>query len=142
MKPDLAAMLAEHDAALMIGDGAMRASKEGLIVLDLAEEWHAWTGLPFVFAFWTVHASAPALPGLSSWFHHSLEMGQASLHVIEEEALRSIGWTRRELHEYLTDNIHYTLGAAEERSLALFFERAVHHGFAPASKPIQYLQPV
>jgi predicted solute-binding protein len=139
MKPDLPAMLAGHDAALMIGDGAMRAPKEGLIVLDLAEEWYAWTSLPFVFAFWAVRGDAPELPGLASWFHRSLALGQASLGTLVEEALRSIGWTRKELEDYLTDNIHYELGTAEERSLALFYEKAVQHGFAPAFQPIRFL---
>ncbi len=139
MKPDLPSMLAEHDAALMIGDGAMRASKEGLIVLDLAEEWHGWTGLPFVFGLWTVGAGAPRFPDLAAYFHRSLEMGRQGLAEIVEGALRSIGWTRRELEEYLTENIRYDLGEAEERSLHLFFEKAVQHGFAPENKPIAYL---
>jgi chorismate dehydratase len=140
MKPDLHRMLAEHDAALMIGDGAMRAPKEGLIVLDLAEEWHAWTGLPFVFALWTVHRNAPVLPGLVSYFHRSLEMGRASTEKIVEDVLRSIGWTRLELREYLTENIRYSLGEAEEKSLVLFFEKALQHGFAPAMRTISYLK--
>ncbi len=142
MKPDLPAMLAEHDAALLIGDSAMRASKQGLIVLDLAEEWHAWTGLPFVFALWTVRGDAPDLPvpgGVAPFFHHSLELGRSNTATLVEEALRSIGWTRLELHEYLTDNIHYTLGDAEHRSLDLFFEKAVRNGFAPSCQPVRFL---
>jgi chorismate dehydratase len=140
MKPDLAAMLAQHDAALLIGDAAMRASRSGLIVLDLAEEWYAWTGLPFVFAFWAVRPDAPALPDLVSYFQRSLEIGRAATSEIVEEALRSIGWTRLELREYLTENIQYVLGGAEEKSLALFFEKAVQHGFAKEQQPIRYLQ--
>jgi chorismate dehydratase len=117
----------------------MRASKQGLIVLDLAEEWYAWTGLPFVFALWTVHQDAPALPGLVSFFQRSLEMGRSHTAEIVTEALRAIGWTRKELEEYLTENIRYSLGEPEEQSLALFFELAVRHGFAPANRPIRYL---
>jgi chorismate dehydratase len=139
MKPDLSAMLTEHDAALMIGDSAMRAPKQGLIVLDLAEEWYAWTGLPFVFALWTVHQDAPSLPGLVALFQRSLEMGQTHVSEIVGEALRSIGWTRRELEEYLTENIRYSLGEPEEKSLARFFDLAVRHDFAPANRSIRYL---
>jgi chorismate dehydratase len=139
MKPDLAGMLEQHDAALMIGDAAMKASKEGLIVLDLAEEWHAWTELPFVFAFWAVRSDAPPLPDLASYFQRSLEIGRESTATIVEAALRSIGWTRLELQEYLTENIRYQLGRAEEQSLTLFFEKAVSHGFAGVATPIRYL---
>lgn len=140
MQPDLAGMLANHDAALLIGDAAMRASRAGLIVLDLAEEWHTWTGLPFVFAFWAIRPDAPPLPNLVAYFQRSLELGRQATPVIVEAALRGIGWTRLELQEYLTENIQYVLGAAEERSLALFFEKAVKHGFANDLKPIQYLE--
>ncbi len=142
MGPDLPAMLEAHDAALMIGDAAMRAPKQGLFVLDLAEEWHAWTGLPFVFALWLVRDDAPELPvpgGVAPFFHKSLEIGQAQLPAIVEEARQTIGWTKLELTEYLTENISYTLGEAEQKSLGLFYEKAVRHGFAPELKPLRFL---
>lgn len=142
MGPDLDAMLRDHDAALLIGDQAMRARREGLLVLDLAEEWHEWTGLPFVFALWTVRGDVAdlAIPGgVGSWFHKSLELGQAKLPDIVEEARRTIGWTKLELQEYLTQNISYHLGEAERESLALFFEKAVRHGFAPENRALRFL---
>ena len=140
MKPDLDAMLAAHDAALMIGDAAMKAPKEGLVVLDLAEAWHAWTTLPFVFAFWAVHPDAPRLPGLTGRFHRSLAIGREAIPEIVAAAQDSIGWPRDDLWTYLTDNLHYALGAPEEKSLALFYGMAVRHGFAQAVQPIRYLE--
>ena len=142
LAPDLEAMLARCDAALLIGDVAMRARREGLLVLDLAEEWHAWTGLPFVFALWVVRGDAPALQvpgGVGPFFHKSLALGRQNLAAMVDEAWRSIGWTKPELREYLTENISYSLGEAERESLALFFEKAVRNGFAPANKPLQFL---
>jgi chorismate dehydratase len=142
MAPDQAAMLQECDAALLIGDVAMRARREGLLVLDLAEEWHAWTGLPFVFALWLVREDAPALAvpgGAGPFFHKSLEMGRENMASMVDEAWRSIGWTKPELHEYLSENISYSLGEAERESLSLFFEKAVVHGFAPEVKPLRFL---
>jgi predicted solute-binding protein len=52
---DLAAMLGEADAALLIGDPALRLDPATLPfeVLDLGEEWTALTGLPMVFAVWS-----------------------------------------------------------------------------------------
>jgi chorismate dehydratase len=142
MAPDQAAMLKECDAALLIGDVAMRARREGLLVLDLAEEWHAWTGLPFVFALWCVRADAPELlvpGGAGPFFHKSLEMGKQNLSAMVDEAWRTIGWTKPELQEYLTGNISYSLGESERESLALFYEKAVKHGFAPTHKPLRFL---
>jgi len=142
LPPNLPLMLEGHDAALMIGDAAMRAPKDGLLVLDLAEEWHAWTGLPFVFAIWAVREDAPQLPGpggAATYFHQSLEMGMAHIPTIVEEAWHRVGWTRQELHEYFTENIHYQLGEAEVRSLELFYGKAVEHGFAKRGKQLLYL---
>ncbi len=142
MNPDMEAMLADHDAALMIGDQSMRARREGLMVLDLAEEWFEWTGLPFVFALWTVRGDAPALEvpgGVAPFFHKSLDLGMDHIPAIVEEARRHIPWTKLELTEYLTENIHYRLGEAEIRSLSLFFEKAVKHGFAQEHLPLRFL---
>jgi chorismate dehydratase len=54
MTPNLDAMLATSDAALLIGDPALQVDRMRYTTLDLAEEWIARTGKPFVFAFWAV----------------------------------------------------------------------------------------
>jgi len=63
MPPDLPAMLRDADAALLIGDEALRAYWEppaGLHVYDLGREWTEWTGLPMVYAVWAVRADFAA----------------------------------------------------------------------------------
>jgi chorismate dehydratase len=55
--PDLGLMMHEAEAAVLIGDAALRASlhdapRLGLQVHDLGLMWKEWTGLPFVFAVW------------------------------------------------------------------------------------------
>ena len=60
MPPDLPAMLRDADAALLIGDEAIRTyweQPEGLHVYDLGTEWKTWTGLPMVYAVWAVRRS-------------------------------------------------------------------------------------
>lgn len=55
MPPDLPAMLREAEAALLIGDDALRAfwdKPADVIEYDLGTEWTAWTGLPMVYAVW------------------------------------------------------------------------------------------
>lgn len=141
MPSDPVAMLGACDAALLIGDPAMRADRHGLIVLDLAEEWHGWTGLPFVFALWAVRTAAPQPPlpgGVVPFFHRSLEMGMAHLDDLVAGARREVGWTAQELREYFTENISYRLGEAERESLALYYEKAARHGFAPAGARLAF----
>jgi predicted solute-binding protein len=52
--PQLEAMLATADAALLIGDPALRFHPDELPyhVYDLGQEWKWMTGLPMVFAVW------------------------------------------------------------------------------------------
>lgn len=54
-KPDLKAMLSQHDGAVLIGDPALEAAQTSgdWHVLDLARAWHDFTGLSFTFAAWT-----------------------------------------------------------------------------------------
>ncbi len=57
MPPDLPAMLRDADAALLIGDEALRAywdSPLDVHVYDLGAEWTDWTHLPMVYAVWAV----------------------------------------------------------------------------------------
>ena len=67
--PELSTMLLEADAAVLIGDAALRATYEapsmGLTVHDLGQAWRDWSGLPMVFAVWAARREyAEANPGL------------------------------------------------------------------------------
>src|SRR5260370_712185 len=58
LPPNLQGMLADHDAALLIGDPALKVDRSQFHTWDLAEEWIRFTGKPFVFAFWAVRQDA------------------------------------------------------------------------------------
>ena len=66
------------DAALLIGDKALLQSRNlhtHPYELDLASEWHAWTGLPFVFASLMAHRDAPpdACAAAADYFNANLD---------------------------------------------------------------------
>lgn len=67
--PDLESMLAQADAALLIGDPALAAYQNpgNLHVLDLATAWKELTGLPFVFAAWTARQGLTANEKADLW---------------------------------------------------------------------------
>src|SRR6267378_8033147 len=54
MRPNIQHMLEQHDAAMVIGDPALKLNRSRYFTVDLAEEWIRLTGQPFVFAFWAV----------------------------------------------------------------------------------------
>ncbi len=78
MPPNLNAMLAEHDSALLIGDAGMLADSTGLVVLDLGSAWYDWTGLPFVWALWLANADAD-IPALTDLLQSALAWGEHHL---------------------------------------------------------------
>ncbi|GAA1938167.1 menaquinone biosynthesis protein [Kitasatospora viridis] len=56
-RQDVDAMLRTADAAVVIGDDALRLHAEarpGLTITDAGALWRDWTGLPMVFAVWAV----------------------------------------------------------------------------------------
>ncbi len=122
MAPDPARMLHRNDAALLIGDAALRASRNGLRVLDLASGWHQMTGLPFVFAIWAARTAESALRA-GRLLEGSLVLGLEALRrdPVPESAAEA-GLTKEDLLDYLTRNVHFVLGADEQRSLGLFQE--------------------
>jgi chorismate dehydratase len=55
------------DAQVMIGDPAItyRQAHPDERFLDLAQSWHTYTGLPFVFAAWAIRRDAPDAKGIA-----------------------------------------------------------------------------
>jgi predicted solute-binding protein len=124
-EPILDEMLSTAEAALIIGDPALRITPEQLPFecLDLGAEWLALTALPMVFAAW---AGKPGIPiqSLRSITNGSYEFGKRRIHRIvqQESAKRQVN---KELAErYLTEHIRFVLGPEEYRGLQTFLELA------------------
>jgi chorismate dehydratase len=96
--PDLTGMLLEADAAVLIGDAALRATfdapSRGLDVHDLGAAWREWTGLPMVFAVWAVRREyAEHNPGLVKDVHEAfLRSRDDALAHVDEVAAQAARW--------------------------------------------------
>ncbi len=123
--PALELMLAQCDAALIIGDPALRIEPEKLPyqTLDLGEEWRLLTGLPMVFAAW---AGKPGFPvtALESITRGSYAYGAERISEIVEREHLNRGVSRELATRYLTGNIRYILGPEETKGLEAFLELA------------------
>ncbi len=136
--PALRDMLADHDAALIIGDPALTCDTSGLRVRDLGAEWHAITGLPFVFAVWAKR-TVTYLPEGAGPFLASLQEGLAHIDEIAGAMAAPLGLPARSLQEYLRVDLHYDLGERETRAMDLFFRQARELGLVPGHRPIRFL---
>ena len=83
--------------ALVIGDAARVLDTRWSVRIDLAEVWHSWTGLPFVFAVW---AGRPDLD--PRVVDHLAVAGEAGVAAVPHT------YAGKDLH-YLTQNLRYTL---------------------------------
>jgi chorismate dehydratase len=144
MPPQIDKMLAEHDAALVIGDPALQIDRSQYFSLDLAEEWIRHTGKPLVFAFWAVRSEAlkeasPALD-LPEIFQQSRDHGLTapSLDQIAREWAPRLRLREADVRSYLTENIHYTLDPACLEGLQLFFRYAAEIGALPPAPEISF----
>ena len=138
--PDVTAMLLEADAAVVIGDVALRAMHDaprlGLDVYDLGQAWRQWSGLPMVFAVWAARRDyAEANPGLVKDVHHAFvrSRDEALEHVdeIAEQAARWETFDAATLAHYFR-TLDFSLGDHQAQGIVEFSRRAAAAGVIPA----------
>lgn len=155
-KPNLEEMLAENDAALLIGDTALhyraanmlpnaekqreylRDGAEPVQVFDLVERWNNLTGLPFVFALWATRKGF----GDKSVVDHLVEsrdFGLQRLELVAERCAERIGLSKDYLLQYLRRNVHYYMDTDCVEGLRVFYELAVEVGAIKSARSIQFL---
>jgi predicted solute-binding protein len=105
--------------AVVIGDPALslsnRLSSHDLKFLDLGEEWVRYTGLPFVFALWTLRTDYSKKSEISELLRRAKRRGLGEINRIAD------GTADPEFTKsYLGRAIRYDLGEEEKRGLECF----------------------
>ncbi len=123
--PDLDAMLQTADAALIIGDPALRIDPEKLphYAYDLGAEWVEMTGLPMVFAVW---AAQPGIvtDEIADAFRESCRYGRERMETIVASEAAQREFAPELVREYLTTHIVHELGAQDYEGMDLFLNYA------------------
>jgi predicted solute-binding protein len=160
--PDLPAMLQKADAALIIGDPALRLALNSeshakrdaagdlqilsefggipsspLFLYDIVEKWRALTSLPAVLAVWAARPNA-VTPEIIRDFHDSLVFGAQHLHEISAEASHDLNLPSPKIMRYFTENIDYTFDEENLRGLREYFSSAAELGLIPQLKEIAF----
>lgn len=125
-RAELAPMLGEADAALVIGDPALHLDPATLPfeTLDLGLEWIQMTGLPMVFAVWSGKKDV-MLPRYERAFLDSCRYGLAHMDAIVQEQSPLRGITETMAREYLTRHIVFELNARDHEGLDLYLKQAL-----------------
>ena len=138
-EPDLRAMLARADAALIIGDPALTidVAEHGLTKIDLGSEWRELTGLPFVYAMWCGRDGACG-PEHVAELNAARERGTNDIGGIARSEARGDAAREAMVARYLRDNLRYALGEQEVAGLRRFHELAAEQGLVPGLKELRF----
>jgi len=161
--PDLRTMLEKADAALLIGDPALRLSvaieKKGTVslqgrgvcqaatlgidstemfyVYDVVGEWRTFTNMPAVMAVWAARPEVVTLDVLRA-FAASRAFGMGQIPAICQAAARELDLPQPVLESYLRQNIDFSLGEENRRGLERYFHEAAKLGLIPKEKKIAW----
>jgi len=163
--PDPAEMLQNADAALVIGDPALRISLkmealagkapsagdccqgdpdempvpgfETIFVYDVTHQWREMTGKPAVMAMW-VGRKDIFTPEIVADFLASKKYGVEHVREIAEAASIKLDLPPGALERYLTENINFDLDDDNLAGLKLYFEKASAHGLIPKAKRLEF----
>ncbi|MBV9215264.1 MAG: menaquinone biosynthesis protein [Acidobacteria bacterium] len=148
--PDIDAMLATSDAALIIGDPALTLSSppyqggvaggrggsfsKELRTFDLAHLWRTHTGLGFIFAMWMTRRE-----NIDIDFAAARDEGLAHIDDIAANYESQIGLTRDQMRTYLTDNISFSPDDSMKKGMELYFRLAQKNGLLTENKPLVFV---
>ena len=114
---------APYDAFLLIGNDGLRrrgGARGFAYSYDLGTEWHAWTGLPFVFSRWVVRKDVDpqAIALLQDTLYVGLEVGVDALYGISEPR-EDLLMLPRDIAQYIR-GFRYYIGTSEQRAIEQF----------------------
>lgn len=125
-KPDVHSMLEVSDAALLIGDPALRISggidRPDLTTFDLAELWHKYTGSGFVFAMWMTRNKAIDIDLAAA-----RDEGIEHIDEVARNYAGDIGLSTQAMTDYLKNSISYSIEPSMYHGLTLYYELAAKH---------------
>jgi chorismate dehydratase len=128
----------DADAVLLIGDRAMQSCLPGFrFAYDLGQEWHNWTGLPFVYAVWAVRPGAD-LGEAEDALQEAKRQGLAHVGEIAAAQAPTLGLDAGFCRRYLETVIRFDLGPPELDGLRRFYDLATGLGLAPAGGEVRF----
>ncbi len=167
--PDPATMLQRADAALVIGDPALRiavkiealhaktdappgeacctddpdaAPVPGVTILfvyDVVAEWREWTGLPAVLALWVARPEV-ATPEIAADFLASKAYGLSHIPEIARQASDQLQLPEETIDAYLRENINFDLDAQNLAGLERYYQECAKAGLIDRVRPLQLVR--
>ena len=138
MLPKLDEMLAKADGALVVNFHPVHRSPEGLLALDLVDEWNDLTGLPYVHGFWVGHDNTET-EGIVPDLLRAKEEGLRHIEGIASQVAQRLTLPIDKAVEYFS-SFSYKLGQEEQEGLLEFIRYAFYHGVLPDVPDINFFE--
>lgn len=135
--PNLDQMLKQADAALLIGDPTFEVDSGCWYVMDLGQAWTEWTGLPFVYAFWTGREGVLS-SSLVEELVEARKIGMRDISLIAKRYAASHSLSADFYTEYLSQYIGYNFAEKEVEGLDRFYAYAYELGLLESVPKIQF----
>ncbi len=145
--PGVSVTDSDSPALLLIGDSALRKNMEesDLLVYDLGDLWHSWTGYPFVFALWFCRnevAEGVELKKLAQQLVQAKKLVPGNLERIAVRAKEVSWFGYDQLLSYWRDNISYDLDESAEAGLMLYYTKCFKSGLITTVPALNFAAPL
>ncbi len=146
--PELGAMLLEADAALLIGDDALRAKykyndDDRLYVYDLGQVWKEYTGLPMVFAVWAIRReyaenNLDQIKIIKDAFVDSIQYSLDNIRAVSAKAAQWEEFSTDYLVEYYA-SLRFDFDKSKQQGLWEYYKQAQNLGLIEEVPPLEIL---
>lgn len=145
--PDLAQMLREADAALLIGDDALRSlDNKELKAFDLGHIWTEHTGKTMVYAVWATRTEfvceqPEALQQVAGMLKDSVSYSLSHIEEVAEYAAKYEDFSADFLTDYFR-TLRYDFSSETQEGLSYFLDEAFRLGFLREKAPLRLIEDV
>jgi chorismate dehydratase len=117
--PGFESQIKGRTAGVVIGDRTFTLNHTHRFEYDLAAEWKAFTGLPFVFAAWV--STQPLDGAFITQFSDALKLGIAQMDQVVADAQKD--YPGFDIAHYLTTCISYPFTEQKQQALEIFLQK-------------------
>ena len=108
------------EGVVMIGDQCFEFENSFIYRIDLAGEWHRFTGLPFAFACWTANRKLDE--DFLYEFNEALSTGIRNIPAVIRKYGKKGAIKGNDLKTYLTENMDFTLNNDKREAIRVFLD--------------------
>ena len=148
-KPDVPVeeVIARGEPALLIGDRALKMSdgrQPVEYIIDLGALWHHFTGLPFVFALWTVRKAVALDKNAEvAQFVEQLDASRSRAFSVLDEVVSSseeVAWMGQERLLHYLQNVSYALDPQHIEGLTCFYALLEKHKLIESAPELEFIE--